>query len=628
MTVDWQRLFRRNRNVKRALWLALSAAALYALDRAFLRAPCWSLFFLCAVVAWPIWHHHREYALFRRRVVLAGLFVTGSRVRRWFWPGHMSGVGQVVSALVWATLLLAVGATLTPQRWAVLAADVLALALVIGPIRRRLVVEVREGRAGLVARRWPLAAVNVAVLTLSFLVLDFFVTGAPDTRGMTWNVVAERAFAEVDAGASCRLAGWLAGVPVVADRLAWHAFEVLTPSLPYPELRLAAWLSFLLQASLFSYAFTSFLLGVVALVERPTPRLARLFGGDRLSKAFVLTLLVLALPYLYAVIRLRDYEPAAFAGLARRIVAVANPCCLDPKGAAALKAGLAAEIDGVRAASKERAAERIDGELRTLYGDVEHGVDDYLDWYFSVLGEYQRLAALAGGGFAERMRRELEQRLFPGDGFDAQLARANRQIADGSSAQMSALATRLGVELRSELRTHPCQLEIARPSARAHLDRDLQRAATAAGAGAVVGAAATTLLVRKTATAVAGKLAAKKAFQVAETLPAKMAAKRGGSILLSAAGATALCAPAGPLAALCGVGAGVATWLIVDQALVKIDEIRFRAEMRREILEAALGQKAELAQALRAMHDAAIDEMAQGLQQAVDGAFIPVRDGL
>jgi len=39
-------------------------------------------------------------------------------------------------------------------------------------------------------------------------------------------------------------------------------------------------------------------------------------------------------------------------------------------------------------------------------------------------------------------------------------------------------------------------------------------------------------------------------------------------------------------------------------------------------------QKAVLADELRSMHYAAIDDMALGIRKSVDGAFIPIRDGL
>ena len=69
------------------------------------------------------------------------------------------------------------------------------------------------------------------------------------------------------------------------------------------------------------------------------------------------------------------------------------------------------------------------------------------------------------------------------------------------------------------------------------------------------------------------------------------------------------------------------TWVTVDKAMVVIDELRFRDEMRGEILEGLREQKEELARELRASHGALIDAMATQVRASVDRVFIPARDG-
>lgn len=609
--------------------MTLAAGALFLIVRAFLSAPCWSLLFLSALIAWPIWRYQKEFTQFQRRAILASLTVEDGWVRRWFWSGHISGAMHAVVALFWATLLIAFGTLLRPEQWLVIAVDVLVLAMVIGPVQSRLASQVRGERLGLVARRWPLFWINVAVLAIGFFVLDFFIVGAPDTRGLAWNDVAQKAFLEVSATAACPLAGWLVGAIAALDRLSWHASEVLIPSLPNQMLKLVAWGIFLLQAGILSFAFTRLELGVVSMVEGRTLRLSALTGASTASKAFFLTILALAVPYMYASFKLQDFDPTALANRARRAVTWANPCHPDTQALDALKTGLTAELDSARATAKKHANVRIDNTLTPLFSEVERGVDSYLDWYFSVVGEYQRLGAQAIASFPALMTAKLEEHLFGNTRFNDRLEKASRDIAAESAAQMSALATRLGTRVESDVRDHPCWLDALNLGAPGTFKRDLLRATAAMGVGGLTGGAVTTmLLVKKTTAAVASKLASKKLFKLSATLAGKAVAKRGGSILLSAAGATALCSAAGPLAIACGIVGGVVVWLTVDEALIKIDEIRFRAEMRAEILESVLGQKAELANDLRVLHHAAIDQMALETRKAVDGAFIPARDGI
>lgn len=605
--------------------MTLAAGSLYVLVRGFLAGPCWSLVLLAAVTAWPIWVFQRESELFHRRAVLAGITLEGSGARRAFWPGRLTAVLQVVAALGWAALLLAAGATLSTVQWWVLVADAWVLGLLVAPVGQLLRGQVRPEQLGFVARRWPLAWLNVVVLAFAFLLLDFFVVGAPDTRGLAWSIVAERSFADAGATASCRVAGWAVGGLAALDQLAWHAYQVLIPGLPRQDLKWAAWGFFLLQAGVLAFAYTRLQLGIVALLagrERsPGP------DANAGTKTILATLFALALSWIYAAHHLREFEPTALAGGARKVVAWANPCRTDAAALAAVRAELAADLERARAAAVDEANERIDRELDALFAEVERGVDRYLDWYFSVLGEYQRLGALVVGGFPALMNDKLEQAVA-GASFDGRLQALSTSIAGRAETRMAALTDRVGLELQAQARSSPCRFEALNLSALGDLARDRQRFALAAGGGAVAGATAVTLLARRSATAVVGRLGTRTTVRVAGTVGGKTLARQGGSIVLSAAGATAICGPGGPLAALCGLGAGVVAWLAIDETLIRIDEYRFRAAMRAEMLEAAAEQKAELARDLRAIHHVAIERLAADVQRAADRAFIPARDGL
>ena len=607
--------------------MAVATGALWLLAHALLRVPCWSLPFFAVATAWPIWEFQREAALFQRRAILASVTLEESWIRRRFWPGRISAMWQVLVALCWAVLLLALCALLTTAQWLVLAADAVILAVAIVPVSRRLKSQVRGDAVGFVARRWPLYWLNMAGLALCFLVLDFWVSGAPDTRGLAWNVVAEKAFAEAGADATCRIAGWVVGGLASLDRLAWHALEIIIPSLPRPELKLAAWALFLLQAGAAALAFTRLQLGVIALLERRGQHAAVSPSSGDPTTIFGLTIVALGLPLLWATYVLRDYDPTQLAAGARSVIGWANPCRPDALAVGALKSGLALELAGAGDAAKLEADRRIERELDVLFAPVEQGVDRYLDWYFSVVGEYERLGALVVGGFPQLMTSKLEEQLFGGAQFDDRLRRLSRAIGSESETRMAALSARVGGEIQNNVRASPCQLERLNLSALGDLERDRQRFATAAVSGGLAGIVVSGLA-RKASTGAVAKFASKKTFQAAATLGGKVAAKRAGSIVLSATGATALCSPGGPLAVLCGLSAGVVTWLAIDQAMIKIDEHRFREAMRAELLESARAQKDELANDLRLLHHAAIDQMLATVRSSVNLVFLPARDGM
>lgn len=613
-----------------ALWrllaMALAGAALFGLASAFRAVPCWAVFGIAVAVAWPIWHYQRDVVLFERRAVLAGVAIEGGWVRRWFWAGHLAQVLQVFVALVWAALLLALAGLLGPEQWAVLAADVLLLSLVVGPVQRRVARQVQAGHVGAFSRRWPLWAFNLTFLTLAFAAVDFFVVGAPDTRGMAWEDVAGQAFGQHGADAACAPAGWLVGGLAAVERLAWHASQLVIPSLSDRAARLGAWAFVLAHAGLVAYLFTRLQLGVVALLDRGS-------GGGQprdstFSLAFVYTILFLALPYLYVTLKLGEIDPAALEAGARRVVEWVDPCKADPAARAALLGSLGEDLEAVRLAARREAARAVDDALDPLFAEVEQAVDRYLDWYFTVIGEYERLLASVAGDFAAAMGERLEQELFGATRFTDRLAEASHRIEAAAQQQLAGAAERLGQRVAAEAKASPCELDGIAVHALGDLGHDRIRAAVAATGGTAAGVVTAKLLAQEAGAAVAAKVAAKNGFKAAAAMAGKVTAKKGGSILLSATAATAVCAPGGPLAVLCGVAAGAVTWLAIDKALVEIDESLFREEMRAELLAAIGEQREALAVALKAQQAAAIDATALGIQARIDALFVPARDGL
>lgn len=621
--------------LRRLISLALAAGLLSVSALALTRLPCWALLPLLVPVAWLLWAYWSGNALFARRLWLQGVTRADSRVRRWLIRGWLVQALIAVPALLLTALLLAMTARLAPEHWLVLGLDVLLLSLVIGPVQRRLAVEVQADKAGFIARRWPLLLGNLLFLTAAFLAIDFAVLGVPDSRGQAWHRVAESAYNAATAGVVCPAASWALGALAAMQALAWHASLLVIPALPGPLLRLGAWLLSLAQAGLFGWLFTGMLLGTLALVEqRRASTAASLDGGasGTLATAFVFTILLLAVPYLYAVHKLRTFDPSVLERQARQVVTWTNPCRADPT-LAALSGALDARLQAARTHALDDADHRIDTALDAFFARAKQGVDAYLDWYFTVVGEYQRLAAVAAGDFAALMATQLDRHLFADTGLADWLEDTYAALDADAEQHLAALADDLGGRLRYAAAASDCTAELAgggsatdRPGGALDLERDAQRAGTAAAAGAAAGALTAKLLSKQVAGALAAKLAGTKTFQTAAALAGKVAAKKGGSSLASALGATALCAPSGPWAVLCGIGAGAATWLAVDKALVEIDEARLRAEMRADLL-AALDEQQELLRGtLRARQSAAIDAGLQALAERLGRRYVPARE--
>ena len=609
--------------------MLVAGGALLALSQAIFEAPCWSLIFIVALVAWPIWTGQREYALFQHRLALVATTRESSRVRRWFWRGNLTSAMQLVSALSWAAVLLAFVPMLDPWHAGLLAADIFVLTLAARYARSVLEDDVRQEYVELLSRRWVLMALNVAFLAVSFFAIDYFVVGAPDTRGVAWADVAERAYADFASRADCVLVGTIVGSLNAVDSLAWHAAEVLIPSLPGPWLKFVAWLVFLLQAGVIALGYTRLQLGVLALTQRRALRPPE--SGD---VTLTVLLPVIAAIYLLAAYSLRDFDPAAAARAGRTVVQWVNPCraATEPlKVLEGLKAELHTGIDAARKAEQQHGAAQIDATLNRLFLEVEAGVDNYLDWYFSLVGEYSRLAAWIGARSTDALQQdlqaELEKRLFGSANIRETLSQANRQLAVHAEATLGAKAAQVGQRLGSQVHAEPCWAEALHLPAIPGIERDAHRAATALASGFGAGAAVGTLMAGRLSTAAAARLASQRAFPRAAVVASRYAGKRAGSFLvMMGLGATA-CAPGGPLALLCGLAAGAITWVAVDQTLIKVDEYRFRDEMRRELLDATQLQRAELARELLADHNKLVDSIAVQMHLSLDKAFVPARQG-
>lgn len=612
------------RTIVHALWLVFAVLALFYITNIVQRVPCWGLFVLISLVGWPIWQYRIEYLMFRRRLVLEGVMQPASLVRKAFWKGNISRAIQVVFSLCLAWLLLVLLSALSTQHWLVLAADGLLLALIYVPVTRGLAGSINKQYLGTLARRWPLFLVNGAVLGLAFVLIDFSMVGAPDTRLLAWNTLAEDIYLDTYNNAGCVLWGISAGAAAAVEALAWHGSQLLIPNLPDTGTRVIAWAFFLLRAVTLAWLVTALLLGVSIMVEKRTQRLRGHTPGSSVSRAFIITIILLALPFFYASVKLNELDRSVFDQSGDDAAGMIDPCAVDTARREQLLARLDSDVETTRMQATRAVDVEIGQGVDLLFEDIERGVDQYLDWYFTVLGEYQRLAAVFTDDVAQTMREQLEQHLFAGSDFDVKLGKLNSELAQMTAGRFAQLAP----QLRDELAASTCEVGQLTLVPLSGLNHDTLRASVAATSGVGAGIVASKALASKTTAAVVGKVAAKKSFQTGAAVATKMLAKKGSSTLLSAGAGTALCAPTGPVAILCGVTAGLVTWFTVDKVLVELDEALNRDEMRADILQVLDKQKALLAEQLAEKNYALIDVMAAEVNAAVHKTFVPAADGM
>lgn len=608
----------------RIMVLALMSGALLLATTLVSPMPCWGVFILAGLLAWPIWLHRTEYRLFHRRLVVEGVVQSGSRLRPMLWKGTFIKAVQTLAALLLAWLLMTLVSQMSATHGYALVVDALLLALIIKPVTRGLSGPVSVQHRSTVARHWPLILINTVVLTGIIVWLDFAIVGTADTRQMAWHQVVTQAFSATNDAAGCILWGISGGVLAAIEALSWHLSMLVIPGLPDMAAQLAGWAFFLLRAATVAYLFTTLLLGIDIYIERRVQRAGDRAAGSTFSRTFLLTILLLAAPFYYASVKLGELDPASFANSVEDTAQRFNPCIPSPAIRTRLQAQLDADIETTRVQANHEADIAITQGLDRIFTNIRAGVDDYLDWYFTVLGEYQRLATAFTEDTAAAMQQQLEQQLFANSDFDKQLVLLNRHIVQLSASHFADLPPVLAATADAA----PCETGPLSLAPFKELDRDKFKASIAATSGIGAGIMTSKMLASKTVAAVAGKITAKASLKGGTALASKTLAKKGSSALLSAGVGTALCAPTGPIAILCGITAGTVTWLTVDTILVEVDETFNREDMRAGILQVLADQQAILAGQLTQQHYARIDDMAARLDATVQRSFIPYTDGI
>jgi hypothetical protein len=562
------------------------------------------------VLGWLAYQYLEPMRMLRRRALLSHVTLEASWVRQRLWPGYLLRFRQAVLALLTAALALLMSAGLAPYEWVVLLASLASFALLL------LFVSRRAARHVLPAYRAPLALrvtfwLNLALAATALALLQVFWVEVPDAGGFAPLEMAAAAFDAERARATLPSVGWLLGIGAAGEAMTWQLLQAARPAEGGLWTYLAAALAVLGWNGLKLGSVWVLLLGVVAWVQRRQAKPVDAAGdapGDALGegRGFGLSAVALALLGLFLFKAAPEsppqwlaLDPCTFKAPAERRVAAAQA-----------SAGLAVQQAEFNTALEEQ----LQAALDEAFARAEAGVESYLDWNFSLQGQYLQLWYLG-------------RSVTGGEPFEDYMARImDAHVDDALAPVLDTLGPELEAELRARVaaayegqaalvhsvleRSECLQPELPQFA----LDASMQKSLV--GFGAVGGILATRLGARVGAR-VMGREAMRRMFTAIVTRFGARAAT-----VTQAGQAGALC---GPWAPLCAVGIGAAAWVGTDVVLNEIDEALNRDEMRAEMLAALAVQRAELEAALRAQYLAAASDMFHALADYQEQVFNPYR---
>ncbi len=244
---------------------------------------------------------------------------------------------------------------------------------------------------------------------------------------------------------------------------------------------------------------------------------------------------------------------------------------------------------------------------KELFSVAYSNIEKFLDFHYSVIGEYIELGNMATGKIEEH----IQQRLF-GDNF---------------SIKMDSMLETIAKEHQENIKDH---LQIIHneassgvdfsfnPKAIEHLHEDInQHFLLQQGK---LGTLIVATLAAKITKAIASKLAAKQATLLATKAGTKIGIKSTAS--LSGASAGVLC---GPFIWICSPVAAATLWFGTDAIVVSVDEHLNRDEFKQEIINALDQQKIKLTNKLQKHYNKAIEEFSKQAQQRYINTKVKVK---
>ena len=240
----------------------------------------------------------------------------------------------------------------------------------------------------------------------------------------------------------------------------------------------------------------------------------------------------------------------------------------------------------------------IDDEIDSVFNSViDNNLESFLNFHYSVIGEYSELGAMASG----KIGKTIEKRLLGSD-FTKKITSSTENI--GTAYNNSVQNHLLHIH---QLAIQDVDMKLNSSTITA-INDDIKR--NMGLQGSKIGAILVARIMPKIAKVIVVKLSSKAAAKIVAKTSAKSAAK------LAAAGGGGLAGGwCGPAAIVCSPVLALGAWLAVDVAIVSGDEYFNRDEFRSEIIKLLNQQRDVLKQEYKSLYFKSFSEFSKSVQE-------------
>jgi hypothetical protein len=257
----------------------------------------------------------------------------------------------------------------------------------------------------------------------------------------------------------------------------------------------------------------------------------------------------------------------------------------------------------------------MDDQLNAIYLSAEQGVDEFLDWHYSIRGQYSQLGVWAAsrlGGQSYESFIQSRMASYISAPMEEKLSALDSDLQSAFEFEVASLGRQHASYLDSLMDEDCLQFGLAVPTLPAQLAR------TTAGLGSIAG------LSSYAATRLGFRFAMQRGGQAVATRSASRFASRAATSGVSSSSGV-LC---GPMVVVCAPVLAAGAWLGTDWLINRADEAMHREELKQVIMEALSNDRVERAAGLMGAYSLAMEDIENDVQNWQQQRYRILRDGI